>query len=98
MSQISNITNPGAQPADGDILQHTYENGVVVKKQFNNLVAHEETPESARAWRDRELKASDWISQTPDHPERAAYLTYRTALRDWPATGDFPDTRPELGG
>ena len=50
----------------------------------------------ARVWRNQELNASDWISQTPDHPERAAYLTYRTALRDWPSTSDFPDTKPTL--
>ena len=59
--------------------------------------------QEARQWRDGELTASDWISQTPDHPERVAYLAYRVALRDWPEQdedGDyingFPDTKPEL--
>ena len=97
MTQIINITNPEEAPVDGDILQYTYENGVVVKKQFNNPVSPEETPESARSWRDQELRSSDWISQTPDHPQRAAYLAYRVALRDWPSTGDFPGTKPVLG-
>jgi cytochrome c len=47
-------------------------------------------------WRDRELKATDQAAQTPDWPNRDNILTYREALRDWPATADFPDTRPEL--
>ena len=54
-------------------------------------------PKEMREWRDRELKTSDWIVPLSDHPQRAAYMSYRTALRDWPATGDFPDTKPELG-
>ena len=36
-------------------------------------------------------------AQTPDWPNRDNILTYRTALRDWPSTSDFPDTRPTLG-
>lgn len=51
----------------------------------------------ARKWRDSELVATDQASQTPDWPNRDNILTYRTALRDWPATDDFPDTRPTLG-
>lgn len=46
-----------------------------------------------------------FLGKSPDHPERAAYLTYRTALRNWPAqdedgdyVNDFPDTKPTLGG
>ena len=53
--------------------------------------------EVARMWRDRELSATDYIVPLTDHPQHAAYMTYRAALRDWPATADFPDTRPELG-
>jgi len=53
--------------------------------------------ESARAWRDMELGGSDWIVPTTDHPQHAAYITYRAALRDWPSTADFPDTKPTLG-
>jgi hypothetical protein len=97
MTQIINITNPAnsGNPADGDILQYTYENGAVDHHQFHIPPTATET---ARAWRDQELRSSDWISQTPDHPQRAAYLTFRTALRDWPADADnFPGTKPELG-
>jgi hypothetical protein len=60
--------------------------------------------DNARAWRDQELAETDWIVQTPDHPQRDNYLTYRQKLRDWPATNDddeyindFPATRPEIG-
>ena len=50
-----------------------------------------------KEWRDQELRQTDWIAQTPDHPQRDAYLTYRQELRDWPSTDEFPDTRPILG-
>ena len=52
--------------------------------------------EIARGWRDLELKNTDWIIPITDHPERTSYLTYRTNLRDWPSTDDFPETRPTL--
>lgn len=52
--------------------------------------------EEARMWRDSELSATDRASQTPDWPSRDNILTYRQALRDWPSTENFPDTRPEL--
>ena len=51
----------------------------------------------ARQWRDEQLVESDWIVPITDHPQHAAYLTYRQALRDWPSTDDFPDTKPVLG-
>jgi len=47
-------------------------------------------------WRDMELSATDYIVPLTDHPQRAAYMTYREALRDWPSTDSFPNTRPEL--
>jgi len=50
--------------------------------------------ERGRAWRDQELKDTDWIVPLSDHPERSSYMTYRTALRDWPSTSDFPSTKP----
>tara|TARA_B100001059_G_C17829113_1_gene583410 strand:- start:1955 stop:2254 length:300 start_codon:yes stop_codon:yes gene_type:complete len=57
----------------------------------------EEIEQAAREWRDGELKSTDYIVPLSDHPQRAAYMTYRTALRDWPSTGNFPATKPELG-
>jgi len=53
--------------------------------------------EEARQWRNLELTSTDTASQTPDWPNRDNTLTYRTALRDWPSTSDFPATRPVLG-
>ena len=47
-----------------------------------------------RAWRNQELTDTDWVVPITDHSERQSYLDYRTALRDWPSTTDFPDTRP----
>ena len=49
-----------------------------------------------REWRDSELKSTDYISQTPDFPNRDKYLTYRQKLRDWPSTTDFPAKKPVL--
>ena len=48
----------------------------------------------ARAWRDQELRDTDWVIPITDHSDRAAYITYRQLLRDWPSTTDFPGTRP----
>ena len=53
--------------------------------------------EEARQWRDTELTATDTASQTPDWPNRDNILLYRTALRNWPSTSDFPATKPALG-
>mgnify|MGYP003109540649 CR=1 FL=1 len=52
---------------------------------------------NARSWRDMELLGTDYIVPLTDHPQRDAYMSYRTALRNWPSTDDFPDTKPTLG-
>jgi len=98
--EIINHTNPGQTPVHGDWVE-TKDGKSSVKKQFYDAGAGpeptaEETAQAARDWRDGELSVTDWISQTPDHPQRAAYITYRTALRNWPSTDDFPATKPEL--
>jgi len=55
-------------------------------------------------WRNDELARTDIAATVSDYPNAAAILTYRTALRNWPARNEageyingFPDTRPELG-
>ena len=53
--------------------------------------------EEARQWRNGELSATDTASQTPDWPNRDNILLYRTALRNWPSTDAFPETKPVLG-
>lgn len=76
--------------------------GQKVRKVFKGHVVsvhtHYEKPEDvkAREWRDSELTRTDVFVPLTDHPQHAAYLAYRQALRDWPSTTDFPDTRPTL--
>jgi len=52
------------------------------------------TEEQAKEWRDDKLRFTDIIAQTPDYPNRDAWLIYRQELRDWPSTADFPETKP----
>ena len=62
-------------------------------------MAHFDEPtieESGRLWRDGELSNTDWIVPVTDHPQHAAYIAYRQALRDWPESELFPTTRPAL--
>ena len=55
----------------------------------------EEKTAEEKWWRDSELQASDYIVPLTDHPQHAAYMTYRQELRDYPAQPDFPNgTRP----
>ena len=66
-------------------------------EEYVELTAPELTAEQeARMWRDMELTSTDQASQTSDWPNRDNILLYRTALRDWPSTADFPSTRPVL--
>ncbi len=95
--------------ADGNILNAIVASAEFVELNFehyeewtNPNPAPEEPPEptaeeTARMWRDSELSATDYIVPLTDHPQRAAYMAYREALRDWPSTADFPNTRPVLG-
>lgn len=52
---------------------------------------------TSREWRNVELFQTDILTLVPDHPNKSNLLTYRTALRDWPSTSDFPATKPVLG-
>ena len=94
---IVGYQQPLLEPTESMILIDTLDESLLSKRwtgeAWEDVAA---TPESARQWRDNELLQTDWIIPITDHPERAAYLTYRTALRDWPSTGDFPDTKPTL--
>ena len=65
-------------------------------KEFQ-VTSNEEKQNIAKRERDDLLKESDWIIPLTDHPQHAAYITYRKALRDWPSTADFPDKKPTLG-
>lgn len=43
-----------------------------------------------RNWRDAELAKSDWTQLTDSACDKAAWATYRQALRDLPATNADP--------
>ena len=96
-----NLTEPSRieNPLDGDYMQYTLANGAVVKKAHRELVVIDENEflvSGARDWRDEELYKTDYIVPLTDHPDHASTLAYRAALRDWPSTSDFPDTKPTL--
>lgn len=68
----------------------------IINRILSDIEAARDPSETAREWRDLELKSTDWIVSISDHPERESYLTYRDSLRNWPATDDFPNTKPTL--
>jgi hypothetical protein len=88
-----NVTNPCIKGEESWVKANFDHVEAFVAPTTPELTAEEE----ARMWRDMELTSTDWVVPLSDHPQRAAYLTYRTALRDWPSTSDFPATKPTLG-
>lgn len=97
MELIENTTNPGAPPSEGDYVVYKIGNALV-ERQYHEPVepSYEYIVRREKRWRDMELVATDWVVPVTDHPQHAAYMTYRQALRDWPSTADFPDVRPTL--
>ena len=90
--------------ADGNVTNTIKASAEFVEANFEHYelyveptLAEPTAEEEARQWRNGELSSTDTASQTPDWPNRDNILTYRTALRNWPSTSDFPATRPELG-
>jgi hypothetical protein len=73
------------------------ENNVAIKITAPNFLLGYETEipddwyfERLRLWRDSQLKASDW-TQIEDAPtDKAAWATYRQALRDLPSQSTNP--------
>ena len=61
------------------------------RKWRNDLVE-----KTQRKWRNNELSKTDSRSIVLDDPQHDAIIAYRVALRDWPSTSDFPDTKPTL--
>tara|TARA_B110000977_G_scaffold197595_1_gene280527 strand:- start:896 stop:1210 length:315 start_codon:yes stop_codon:yes gene_type:complete len=85
--------------ADSDFMEEHYAGSyeaVVVPAPTADEIARANVRQ-ARSWRDGELTATDHIPAITDHPQLAAYMAYRTALRDWPSTDAFPATKPTLG-
>ena len=62
--------------------------------QFNSNypdATNEQKWEQIRLWRNAQLAQTDW-TQLPDAPvDKAAWATYRQALRDLPAQGGLAD-------
>lgn len=92
--RIQNLTNPNEDPIEGDEILKTEGN---LEIRYIHSAVELPAEDVAREWRNSELINTDMISQIPDWPNRDKYITYRTKLRDWPSTSDFPDTKPELG-
>ena len=64
--------------------------------KFEDSEEEEPLPQEPREWRDQELARTDVLILLPDHPDKDNLTAYRQKLRDWPSTGDFPDTKPTL--
>lgn len=94
MSSLTSITALD----NSNLSRHLFDDGSYIDMQVVPTIepTAEEIAADARAWRDSELSSTDWIVPLSDHPQRAAYLNLRTALRDWPSTSDFPATKPTL--
>lgn len=93
-----NHTNPGQTPVNGDWIEIKDGNSSVKREYSAPYVATaEDLAQESRGWRDHELQSTDYVVPLSDHPQHAAYMTYRTKLRDWPSTSNFPATKPELG-
>ena len=88
-----NVTNPCIK-ASAEFMAATFTH---YEEWAEPQVREPTAAETARIWRDEELLATDTASQIPDWPNRDNILLYRTALRNWPASDDFPATRPTLG-
>jgi hypothetical protein len=48
-------------------------------------------------WRDEELHRTDTLQLLNDYPNASALTAYRQELRDFPASPEFPNTRPVMG-
>ena len=98
---IENLTEPSRvdNPLEGDKIKTTNtKTGLVfIASHHDSYVeTQEDINHLAKLWRNQELNTTDYILPLTDHPDHAAKLAYRVALRDWPSTSDFPDTKPTL--
>ena len=89
--------------ADGNITNTINADAEFVEANFEHYElyvaptpAEPTVEEEARQWRNIKLSSTDYIVPLTDHPQHAAYISYRESLRSWPSTDSFPDTRPEV--
>ena len=90
---VVNLTKPGEDNVEAD---KTEERHGTLTNEHTHIKRSQTEEDKARFWRDMELKNTDSMASIPDWPDRDKYLAYRTKLRDWPSTSDFPDTKPTL--
>ena len=75
----------------GDTYDGTSFSKAPVEPIDNDLVE-----KTKRKWRNNELSKTDSRSIVLDDPQHDAIIAYRVALRNWPSTSDFPNTKPTL--
>ena len=84
--------------AIGNILNTIIADESFVSKHYEFFEKHSrddgEFITSQTEWRDSELLRTDSLMLLPDYPYKDELTIYRQALRDWPSTEDFPETRP----
>lgn len=84
----------------GNVIDSIIANESFMKQNHQNYRQVEELilkeVESHREWRNQELNDTDKFMMVSDYPYKDQLAAYRQALRDWPSTEDFPDTRPTL--
>jgi hypothetical protein len=88
--------------SNGSILNTIIASEKFVKASYPNYELVVENSDAIKKveeidWRDSELARTDSLMFLPDYPYKEQLTVYRQALRDWPSTSDFPDTRPTLG-
>ena len=95
------IINPGVK-GDLDFCKIAFPGKVIEEikppePSAEEKAAKEKTEE--RIWRDAELTRTDTLSLVSDFPKKTELTAYRKALRDWPASADFPteSKRPVMG-
>lgn len=86
-------------PLDNGLIRYQYDGWYEDKGPRLEIPepTQEEIEAKARQWRNKQLGATDIAATVSDYPNAEAILAYRVALRDWPATEQFPDNKPVLG-
>ena len=95
------IINPGVK-GDLDFCKMAFPGKVIEELKAPEPTAEEITARAVaedRGRRNGELERTDTLSLVSDFPKKTELTAYRKALRDWPASADFPteSKRPVLG-
>ena len=97
IKEIINLSRPNQPLEDGDFVRKVFINGAYEEVVYSIPPEPVDSQELfGKEWRDEQLNQTDILMTVPDYPYKEQLTAYRQALRDWPATEDFPDTRPEL--